>query len=217
MTGLELGEIQVGQAVLFVLGLAVGLAPLWREPYTRNTVSCFGKALFFWFSFFNTYHFAAGLEKAGVQKWQRGEVGDSPLAVGGEILCSPGPAAAVVPSSPVPLSRPPPAAPRLATTAGIPFLLTCRLGKSPPSLGSSGALSGHLTSSASSRGEGGGGWSSAPSDRPRLLPARSVPDRAPLSCRPRGSFPSAPSRPRRERQRPPARAQQSSPPFPPSF
>ena len=69
MTGLELGEIQVGQAVLFVLGLAVGLAPLWREPYTRNTVSCFGKALFFWFSFFNTYHFAAGLEKAGVQKW----------------------------------------------------------------------------------------------------------------------------------------------------
>lgn len=32
MTGLELGEIQVGQGVLFVLGLAVGF-PLFRGKY----------------------------------------------------------------------------------------------------------------------------------------------------------------------------------------
>lgn len=82
MTGLELDEIQVGQAVFFILGFAAGFPLSAREAYVRNKVLCFGKALSFWISTFNICCFAAGLEKAGVQK-RGGEVSDGPSRRGG--------------------------------------------------------------------------------------------------------------------------------------
>lgn len=195
MTGLELDEIQVGQAVFFILGFAAGFPLSAREVYVRSKVLWFGKALSFWISTFNICCFTAGLEKAGVQKWG-GEVSDGPSCRGGISLL---PRASSL-FIPVPLSWSPPSAPKLASshlTAGLPSLLPCRLGKSPSSsLRSPGSLSIRLTSSASFRGGVGGG--SAPGNRHRVLlswpppPASSVPGIPPLSRCPRVSVPSAP-------------------------
>lgn len=98
LTGLELGEMQVGQDVFFTLGLVRGFL-LSGGNHVRNEVSCFGKALYFGFLFLID---VARLEKARVQEGG-GVVCDGPSCRSGISLHP----RASSPPVPVPLSRSP--------------------------------------------------------------------------------------------------------------